>query len=222
MPETSAHAVVAGACLVDFPRSLPAPKRPPREPQEGPRRPIIPTETRDQGRVDGGPLEEVEPEQQGASLAGALRRGRFPTFQGRAGGVPAAFHLVMEDTAPKSGLEPRREVLVVASQGTAAARSAGLQAEEGLPYQGPVHCPSEAGIWGPKRRSTSPKGSLRASGKRARKSTTRAGRRPGLRSPARAERAEFLRAACQPPLPSAPASWLALASGPREEAPPRA
>ena len=98
---------------------------------------------RDQGRVDGGPLEEVEPEKQGASLAGALRRGRFPAFQGRAGGVPAAFHLVMEDAAPKSGLEPRREVLVVAS---AAARFAGLQAEEGLPYQGPVHCPREARI----------------------------------------------------------------------------
>ena len=75
-----------------LPRSLRAPKRPPSELQEGPRRPE---------------------------------------------------HFVMEDTAPKSGLEPRREVLVVAS---AAARFAGLQAEEGLPYQGPVHCPREARI----------------------------------------------------------------------------
>ena len=75
-----------------LPRSLRAPKRPPSELQEGPRRPE---------------------------------------------------HFVMEDTVPKSGLEPRREVLVVAS---AAARFAGLQAEEGLPYQGPVHCPREAGI----------------------------------------------------------------------------
>ena len=78
-----------------LPRSLRAPKRPPSELQEGPRRPE---------------------------------------------------HFVMEDTVPKSGLEPRREVLVAASQGTPSARSAGLQAEEGLPYQGPVHCPSEAGI----------------------------------------------------------------------------
>ena len=55
----------------------------------------------------------------------------------------------------------------------------------------------------------------------ARALVARAGRRPGLRPAACAERAEFLRAARQPPLPRAPASWLALASGPREEVPPR-
>ena len=72
----------------------------------------------------GAPLRKLNPRNKGRPLRVLCDGEGFLHSQGRAGGVPAAFHLVMEDAAPKSGLEPRREVLVVASQGTAAARFA--------------------------------------------------------------------------------------------------
>ena len=69
-------------------------------------------------------MRKLNPRNKGRPLRVLCDGEGFLHSQGRAGGVPAAFHLVMEDAAPKSGLEPRREVLVVASQGTAAARFA--------------------------------------------------------------------------------------------------
>ena len=170
MPETSAHAVVAGACLVDFrdPSVLPSgPRQSSKRARGGPSISLWKIPSRS---PDLNPVEKFW-----SWLRRELRRRDLQDYRQKKACLTKAQYIARV-----------RQVLGTEKAQQVAKRIASV------------------------------------SRKRARKSTTRAGRRPGLRSAACAERAEFLRAARRPPLPRAPASRLALASGPREEAPPRA